>query len=59
MVFFIIYIWNSHWMGFGKRIFIKDVNLKEKFDDFITYIIIGIIIGGRLGYVIFYNLDYI
>ena len=42
----------------AKRIFIKDVNLKEKFDDFITYIIIGIIIGGRLGYVIFYNLDY-
>ena len=42
----------------AKRIFIKDDNLKEKFDDYITYIILGIIIGGRLGYVIFYNLDY-
>ena len=35
-----------------------DDNLKEKFDDYITFIILGIIIGGRLGYVIFYNLDY-
>ena len=42
----------------AKRIFIKEDNLKEKFDDYITYIILGIIIGGRLGYVIFYNLDY-
>ena len=42
----------------SKRIFIKDDNLKEKFDDYITFIILGIIIGGRLGYVIFYNLDY-
>ena len=32
-------------------------NLKE-FDDLISYIIISIIIGGRLGYVIFYNLNY-
>ena len=28
------------------------------FDDLISYIIISIIIGGRLGYVIFYNLSY-
>ena len=28
------------------------------FDDFITYVIISIIIGGRLGYVFFYNLSY-
>ena len=32
--------------------------MKEKFDDFLTYIILGIIIGGRLGYIFFYNLDY-
>ncbi len=32
-----------------------DVSL---FDEFITYIIISIIIGGRLGYVFFYNLNY-
>ena len=30
----------------------------EQFDDLIIYLIIGIIVGGRLGYVIFYNLDY-
>jgi len=30
----------------------------EQFDDLIIYLIIGIILGGRLGYVIFYNLDY-
>jgi len=30
----------------------------EQFDDLITYLVIGIILGGRLGYVIFYNLDY-
>lgn len=28
------------------------------FDDYITYIIISIIVGGRLGYVLFYNLNY-
>ena len=28
------------------------------FDDLISYIIISIILGGRLGYVIFYNLSY-
>ena len=27
----------------------------ENFDDLIGYIILGIIVGGRLGYVIFYN----
>ena len=28
------------------------------FDDYITYVIISIIVGGRLGYVLFYNLNY-
>jgi len=42
----------------GKKIFILDNKIKEKFDDFITYVILGIIIGGRLGYVLFYNFDY-
>ena len=42
----------------SKRIFIKDTLLKEKFDDYITFLILGIIIGGRLGYVFFYNLNY-
>ena len=42
----------------SKKVFISDPNIKEKFDDFITYLILGIISGGRLGYVLFYNFDY-
>ena len=42
----------------SKKIFISDPLLKEKFDDYLTYVILGIIIGGRLGYVFFYNLNY-
>ena len=41
-----------------KKIFIKDSKIIKKFDDYIAYLVIGIIIGGRLGYVIFYNLNY-
>ena len=41
-----------------KKIFIKNSDISEKFDDYITYLIIGIILGGRLGYVIFYNFNY-
>ena len=41
-----------------KKIFIKDLKVDKIFDDYITYLIIGIIIGGRFGYIIFYNLDY-
>ena len=29
-----------------------------KIDDFISWAIFGIVIGGRLGYILFYNLDY-
>tara|TARA_B100001057_G_scaffold267901_1_gene268003 strand:- start:1935 stop:2714 length:780 start_codon:yes stop_codon:yes gene_type:complete len=42
----------------SKKIFITRREIKENFDDYISYIILGIIIGGRLGYVVFYNLDY-
>ena len=48
----------------GRRIIIKrfqnigqQFELKE-FDDLITYLIISIIFGGRIGYIIFYNLGY-
>ena len=41
-----------------KKIFIKDIKINEKFDDYITYIIIGIILGGRIGYILFYNFNY-
>lgn len=30
---------------------------RDQVDSMITYLIIGVIIGGRLGYVLFYNLD--
>ena len=30
----------------------------KKFDDLISYIIIAIILGGRLGYIFFYNFNY-
>ena len=49
---------------FGKKIIInrfknigQQFDLKE-FDDLITYIIISIIVGGRLGYIVFYNPGY-
>ena len=42
----------------GKRIFITNSALKETFDDFITYSILAIILGGRLGYVLLYNPKY-
>ena len=50
------------WYG-KKLISNKSKLLKEKFnlkhfDDLITYLVISIIIGGRLGYVAFYNIQY-
>ena len=41
-----------------RKTLIKDEILKKLFEDYITYIIIGIIGGGRLGYVFFYNFSY-
>ena len=41
-----------------KKKLIKDQHILGLFDDFITYLIIGVIIGGRLGYALFYNLKY-
>ena len=48
---------------YGKKIIIQkfypvDSEINKKFDDLITYIIFAIIIGGRVGYVIFYNLEF-
>ena len=42
----------------SKKYLISDHKLREKFDDYLTYVILGIIIGGRLGYVLFYNPSY-
>ena len=41
-----------------KKKLIKDPKILNLFDDLIAYLIIGIIIGGRLGYVLFYNIEY-
>ena len=41
-----------------KKIFIKKLDINKKFDDFITYLVIGIILGGRLGYIVFYNFNH-
>ena len=41
-----------------KKKLIKDPIVLDLFDDFITYLIIGIILGGRIGYALFYNLKY-
>lgn len=48
---------------YGKKMIIQkfypiDTEINKKFDDLITYIIFAIIIGGRVGYVIFYNLEF-
>ena len=40
------------------KIFFTNRNILNKFDDYITYVIIGLIIGGRVGYVMFYNFEY-
>ena len=42
----------------SKKLFIKDIEVKNKFDDYLTYLIIGIILGGRLGYIFIYNLSF-
>jgi phosphatidylglycerol:prolipoprotein diacylglycerol transferase len=59
---YIVGILIGWWLG--KKIIIKrfqnssqQFDLKE-FDDLITYLIISIIIGGRFGYIVFYNLGY-
>ena len=41
-----------------KKKLIRDQNILNKFDDYITYLIIGIILGGRVGYALLYNLKY-
>ena len=41
-----------------KKVLIQKSDINEKFDDYVTYLVIGIIIGGRLGYIIFYNFNY-
>ena len=52
-IFGILFGWR-----YCKKNLIKNEDTYRLFDDLITYVIIGIIVGGRIGYIIFYNLDY-
>ena len=52
-IFGIVFAWI-----YCKKFLIKDEKILNLFDDFISYAIIGLILGGRLGYIIFYNLSY-
>ena len=45
------------WIYCKKKLIILD-KYKSLFDDYIFYIILGIIVGGRLGYVLIYNFNY-
>jgi len=45
------------WLYCKKKL-INNQNILNIFDDYITYLIIGIILGGRIGYALFYNLEY-
>ena len=45
------------WLYCKKRL-IKNDSFQELFDNYIFYLILGIILGGRLGYVLIYNLSY-
>ena len=50
--------WYGRFLIKKKVRFIDQENYIKNFDDLISYIIIGVIVGGRLGYVIFYNSSY-
>ena len=45
------------WLYCKKKL-IKNDSVGILFDDYIFYLIIGIILGGRLGYIVIYNLKY-
>ena len=45
------------WLYCKKKL-IKDRDILSIFDDYITYLIVGIILGGRIGYALFYNSAY-
>jgi len=41
-----------------KKQLLKNQRLSILFDDFVTYLIVGVILGGRIGYTFFYNFEY-
>ena len=48
----------------GKKIILRlkihqNINISlSKFDDLITYLVLSIILGGRVGYILFYNFQF-
>ena len=59
MVFISLYCRNINWLVVRKKNHHKKIqnvdfnfDIKE-FDDLLTYLVIAIIVGGRLGYIIF------
>ena len=52
-IFGIIFAWI-----YCKKFLIKDEKILDLFDDLISYLIVGVILGGRFGYVFFYNFEY-
>ena len=52
-IFGIIFGW-----FYCKKKIIKNDSIQKLFDDYIIYLILGIVLGGRLGYVLIYNLKY-
>ncbi|MCL2538179.1 MAG: prolipoprotein diacylglyceryl transferase [Alphaproteobacteria bacterium] len=56
---FVVGYWVMRWLVKSARAEnFPPLQTKKSFDDLLTYIIIGTIAGGRLGYVLFYNLSY-
>ncbi len=59
---YIFGILTGWWLG--KKIILKKfqtIDFKfdiKEFDNLITYLIIAILIGGRIGYILFYNFEY-
>tara|TARA_B100002052_G_C15858471_1_gene588827 strand:+ start:19 stop:786 length:768 start_codon:yes stop_codon:yes gene_type:complete len=52
-IFGIIFGWQ-----YCKKKLIKNNSIEKLFDDYIVYLILGILLGGRIGYVLIYNLKY-
>ena len=42
----------------SKKLLIQSTEIENKFDDYLSYLIVGIILGGRLGYIVIYNLSF-
>ena len=55
IVAFIVGYWLFKKLAFGND---KSATTKKYLDDLLTAVILGVIIGGRLGYVLFYNLPF-